>query len=146
MASPAGLPSSVAAALFEAMIGAIYLDGGLTAAREFILRNIDDHLASALADEHQRNYKSLLQQFSQRRWNRTPEYQLLDEKGPDHSKCFEIAVSIDGRQFPRAWGKSKKEAEQLAAQRALDELQLAMKDAPAPDGDGDGDGNGDGQE
>jgi ribonuclease-3 len=122
MSSPSGLPPSVAAALFEAVIGAVYLDGGLEPAREFILRNISEHLDSALADEHQRNYKSLLQQFAQRRWNRTPEYQLLDEKGPDHCKCFEIAVSIDGRQFPSAWGKNKKEAEQVAAKRALDEL------------------------
>jgi ribonuclease III len=130
MGSPSGLPPSVAAALFEAIIGAVYLDGGLEAAREFILRNISEHLAAALADEHQRNYKSLLQQFSQRKWNRTPEYQLLDEKGPDHSKCFEIAVSIGGRQFPSAWGKNKKEAEQLAAKRALDEMDENHKAVP----------------
>ena len=127
-----GLPSSVAAGLLESVIGAIYLDGGLEAAREFILRNISQHLDAALVDEHQRNYKSLLQQFSQRRWSRTPEYQVLDEKGPDHSKCFEIAVSIDGRHFPSAWGKNKKEAEQLAAKRALDELQQNPKEASPP--------------
>lgn len=124
------LPPSVAAALFEAIIGAIYLDGGLPAAKQFILRNIDEHLTSALADEHQRNYKSLLQQLAQRRWNRTPEYQLLDEKGPDHSKCFEVAVSIDGRQFPSAWGMNKKEAEQKAAKRAFDELQETTPPPP----------------
>jgi ribonuclease-3 len=49
----------------------------------------------------------------------TPVYELLDEKGPDHSKCFEVAVSIGGRQFPSAWGPSKKEAEQKAAHLAL---------------------------
>jgi len=136
MSASSGLPPSVAAALFEAVIGAIYLDGGLEPAREFILRCITQHLDAALLDEHQRNYKSLLQQFSQRRWSRTPEYQVLDEKGPDHSKCFEISVSIDGRNFPSAWGKNKKEAEQLAAKRALDELQQNPKEtSPPPLGD-----------
>ncbi len=135
MASNSGLPPSVAAALLEAVIGAIYLDGGLEAAREFILRNISQHLDAALVDEHQRNYKSLLQQYAQRKWSRTPEYQVLDEKGPDHSKCFEIAVSIDGRHFPSAWGKNKKEAEQLAAKRALDELQQKPQTVPPPPDD-----------
>ena len=67
-------------------------------------RFIDD----AFATEHQRNYKSVLQQHSQHRWGTTPDYQLLDEKGPDHSKCFEVAVSIAGRHFSSAWGMSKK--------------------------------------
>ena len=132
-----GLPPSVAAGLLESVIGAIYLDGGLEAAREFILRNISHHLDAALIDEHQRNYKSMLQQYAQRKWSRTPEYQVLDEKGPDHSKCFEIAVSIDGRHFPSAWGKNKKEAEQLAAKRALDELQQISKEAHPPPTDDD---------
>ena len=117
-----GLPPSVAACLLESIIGAIYLDGGMEAAREFILRCMAPQIAAALADEHQRNYKSILQQLAQRRWGRTPEYQLLDEKGPDHSKCFEIAVAINGRQFPSAWGKTKKDAEQKAAMSALDEI------------------------
>ena len=119
MSSPAGLPSSVAAGLLEAIIGAIYLDGGLPAAREFILRNIAEQLEAALADEHQRNYKSILQQMSQRRWGRTPQYQMLDEKGPDHNKCFEVAVSIAGKCYPTAWGMTKKDAEQKAALAAL---------------------------
>jgi len=119
-----GLPQSVTAAVFEAVIGAIYLDGGLEPARKFILSHIGSHIDEAFANEHQRNFKSLLQQHSQRQWNTTPDYQLLDEKGPDHSKCFEVAVSIGGRHFTSAWGMSKKEAEQSAARRALAELGL----------------------
>lgn len=126
MAVPSGLPQSVAAAVFEAIIGAIYVDGGLAPARLFILRNVAPHIENALADEHQRNYKSLLQHMAQRHYSRTPEYQLLDEKGPDHSKCFEIAVCINGRQFPSAWGKSKKEAEQKAAMQAFEELTATL--------------------
>jgi ribonuclease-3 len=117
-----GLPQSVSAAVLEAIIGAIYVDGGLAPAREFILRGIQPHIDEALGNEHQRNYKSLLQQEAQRLWGQVPSYQLLDEKGPDHSKCFEIAVRIGKQAFPSAWGMNKKEAEQEAARRALTEL------------------------
>ena len=113
------LPSSVGAAGFEAVIGAIYLDGGIEPARRFILEKMADAIAAAIASEHQRNYKSVLQQYAQRRWNATPQYDLLDEKGPEHAKCFEAAVCLNGRRFPSAWGNSKKEAEQRAAQEAL---------------------------
>jgi len=126
-----GLPQSVAAAVFESLIGAIYLDGGLDAARPFILRCVAAHIDEALATEHQQNYKSILQQHAQRRWSRTPEYHLLDEKGPDHSKAFEISVTLEGRMFPSAWGTTKKEAEQRAALRALEDLGLLAD--PAPD-------------
>jgi ribonuclease-3 len=122
MSKPGELPLSVAAAVFEAIIGAIYLDGGLHPAREFVLQHMRPHIEVALANEHQHNYKSLLQQHAQRHWGVTPDYQLLDEKGPDHNKCFEIAVTINGRQFPSAWGKNKKEAEQEAAKRALEDM------------------------
>ena len=133
MASPERLPQSVAAAVFEAIIGAIYVDGGLEPACKFILEHLQPYLADALADEHHNNFKSLLQQHAQRRWDTTPDYQLLDEKGPDHSKCFEIAAAIAGRQFPSAWGRSKKEAEQKAARRALLALGL-LKSSPKPPG------------
>ena len=65
------------------------------------------------------NFKSLLQQFSQKCSGETPEYQVLDEKGPDHSKCFEIAAVIGSEVYPPAWGASKKEAQQQAARNAL---------------------------
>ena len=127
----AGIPTSVSAAVYEAIIGAIYLDGGLSPACQFVLKHMKPHVEEALANEHQRNYKSLLQQHAQREWNITPEYQLLDEKGPDHAKCFEIAVSMLGRVFPSAWGKNKKEAEQEAARKALFELDILKE--PNPD-------------
>lgn len=119
MSRPGTLPMSVAAAAFEAIVGAIYIDGGFVAASEFVVKHIQPYIEEAISDAHQRNYKSLLQQHAQREWSVTPEYRLLDEKGPDHSKCFEIAVWLNGRQFPSAWGKTKKEAEQAAAWRAL---------------------------
>ncbi|HUT60425.1 MAG TPA: ribonuclease III [Phycisphaerae bacterium] len=123
-----GLPQSVSAAVFESVVGAIYTDGGLDQARRFILEHVQPYIDEALANEHQRNYKSVLQQHAQRQWGAVPAYQLLDEKGPDHSKCFEVAVSIGGRNFASAWGKNKKEAEQEAALLALQELGLLSGD------------------
>ena len=119
-----GPPQSVAAAVFEAIIGAMYLDGGQEEASEFILRHIRLHIHQAIASGHQHNYKSLLQQYTQRRWGVTPEYHVLDEKGPDHSKCFEIGVMINGQHFRSAWDRSKKQAEQEAAYQALRELNV----------------------
>lgn len=118
------LPKSLAAGTLEAIVAAIYLDGGLPAAEEFILRTFGDAISAAADSEHQFNFKSQLQQHAQRHLNATPDYELLDEKGPDHAKCFEIAVSIGPRTFPSAWGPSKKEAEQKAARLALETLGL----------------------
>jgi ribonuclease-3 len=128
MGRGSSVPPSVSAALLESVIGAVYVDGGLEPARVFILHHMQPHIDEALANEHQRNFKSLLQQEAQRAWGQVPVYQLLDEKGPDHSKCFEIAVSIGGRNFRSAWGKNKKEAEQEAARRALTELGVLEED------------------
>ena len=132
--SRAQLQPSMSAAVLESLIGAVYLDGGIEPTRQFILRLVQPYIDDALANEHQSNFKSLLQQYAQRHWGSTPEYLLLDEKGPDHSKCFEIAVSIDGRNFPSAWGMNKKEAEQEAARLALENLGLlsAEPEEPAP--------------
>ena len=120
-----GLPRSVAAAVFESVVGAIFCDGGFAPAQEYVLRMVRPRIAAAIEDEHKANFKSMLQQVAQRKWGATPEYQLLDEKGPDHSKCFEIAVVVGRKHFPSAWGTNKKEAEQSAARRALVEMGLA---------------------
>ena len=78
---------------------------------------------------HQQNYKAVLQQHAQGVMAATPIYELLDEKGPDHSKCFEVCVAIDGRRFTPAWGPNKKMAEQKAALLALEDLGvLAAKE------------------
>jgi ribonuclease-3 len=71
---------------------------------------------------HGGNYKSLLQQVAQREFNATPQYMLLDEKGPDHSKCFKISAVIGRQHYYAAWGRNKKEAEQKAAMNALAQL------------------------
>jgi ribonuclease-3 len=124
------LPMSLNAAVTESVVGAIYLDGGLEAARNFVLRHLSPLIEEAAESENQQNYKSYLQQYAQREFSSTPLYEALDEQGPDHSKCFEICVSIDGRRFPSAWGTSKKEAEQKAALRALRELEAVSDTEP----------------
>jgi ribonuclease III len=116
------MPRSLGACALEALIAAVYLDGGYEAARDFILRHVQGEIERAAQSEHQYNFKSQLQQYAQREFGSTPSYEVLDEQGPDHSKCFEIAVSIGRRHFPSAWGPSKKEAEQKAAWLALSTL------------------------
>lgn len=122
------LPPSVAAAVLEAVIAAIFLDGGIVPARKFILRHMRKHIQAATATTHQHNFKSVLQQYAQRYMPANPLYLLLDEKGPDHSKCFEICVELNGRRFSSAWAQSKKDAEQQAALLALQELGVVRTD------------------
>lgn len=116
------IPSSILAAVFESLIAGVYLDGGLEAAREFIERIVEDEIETATSRDRGRNYKSVLQHLAQKRFGATPAYKLVDEQGPDHSKCFLIAAVIGDNAYPAAWGASKKEAEQAAAQNALSEL------------------------
>ena len=132
MSNQRRLPSSCNAAIVEAVIGAIYVDGGEKPARGFILKWFGPLLDQADADQHQGNFKSMLQQFAQSTMDTTPVYELLDEKGPDHSKCFEVGVVIGVRRFAGGWGPNKKEAEQLAAFRALQELDVIPADAEFP--------------
>jgi ribonuclease-3 len=122
MVTGRALSSSLVAGLLEAVIAAIYVDSGFDAARSFILRTFASLIARADAEQAQGNFKSLLQQYAQQRFNATPVYALLDEKGPDHNKCFESAVILTDRHFLSAWGTNKKEAEQKAALNALIEL------------------------
>ena len=115
-------PSSILADVFESLVGAIYLDGGMDAAKRFIVRHIETEIDETVGGLIGNNYKSSLQHVAQRLFNETPTYLLLDEKGPDHSKCFMIAAQIRGHRYPSAWGRNKKEAEQHAAMNALLEL------------------------
>ncbi len=132
MVSHKAFPTSLAAGLLEAVIAAVYLDGTFEDARDFILRNFAALIEQIDAEEARGNYKSLLQQHAQEQFGMAPIYVLLDEKGPDHNKCFESEVVIDQRHFPSAWGANKKEAEQKAAYNALVELGVVQK-AAVPD-------------
>jgi ribonuclease-3 len=121
------LPSSVLAAVFESLLGALYLDAGEAVARRFILSVVRPRIEAAERSGHQDNFKSVLQQAAQQTSGVTPVYVILDEKGPDHAKCFEVAVEIGSRRFGSCWGASKKQAEQEAALQALQELGFATR-------------------
>jgi ribonuclease III len=124
-----GLPLSLAAAVYESLVAAIYLDGGHEPVQQFILKHMQPVIEEAAGSAHQENFKSLLQQHAQRHLSELPSYRVLGEKGPDHSKHFEVAAEIAGRRFPPAWGASKKQAEQQAALLALQELGLVQIDS-----------------
>ncbi len=116
------IPSSLLADVFESLIAAIYLDGGVQFVRDFIEKHLGPEIDLAAEEETGGNYKSVLQQVAQREHGTTPTYQLLDEKGPDHSKCFKISAQVGPNRYQAAWGRNKKEAEQRAARNALYEM------------------------
>jgi len=122
MHSHHALPSSLMADVFESVVGAMYLDGGLDVVKRFILEFIGPEIELVAGGTHGCNFKSVLQQVVQREYGATPQYELLDEKGPDHSKCFKIAAVIGRNTHAGAWGRTKKEAEQRAAMNALAQI------------------------
>lgn len=122
LGDPSAVPASMLADVYEALVAAIYLDGGLEEVRGFILRQLMPEIEEVAEGPAGGNFKSLLQQVAQREFNTTPQYVLLDEKGPDHSKCFKIGAVIGRHTHPGAWGRTKKEAEQRAAMNALAQI------------------------
>lgn len=127
MQTSGSLPTSLAAAALESVIGAIFIDAGFDAAARFIRPLFVPLVDRAARSGHQHNFKSVLQQFAQQALGGTPVYRTLDEQGPDHSKCFKVAVEIDGRRFESSWGQTKKKAEQDAALNALRELGVLQE-------------------
>ncbi|MDP6113055.1 MAG: ribonuclease III [Planctomycetota bacterium] len=113
------LPRSVLANVFEAIICAIYEDCGLEQAQAFILFGLKSQILTVIQDEHEKNYKSLLQQYTQKEMASTPTYKVVSQKGPDHSKQFQVVAVISGKEYISGWGRSKKEAEQRAAEQTL---------------------------
>lgn len=112
---------TILADLFEALIGAIYLDGGIESARRFFFDHFQHDLQEALKTP-MRNWKAELQDFSQKKYQRPPVYKVLKESGPDHSKIFEVAAFIGDQIVGEGKGSSKKEAEQDAAENALTKM------------------------
>ncbi|TVS03369.1 MAG: ribonuclease III [Phycisphaerales bacterium] len=122
------VPASLTAALFEAIIAAIYLDAGYDAAASFIRRCVAPMIESSVRSGHHQNFKSLLQQHAQQKFGDTPVYRVLDEKGPDHAKCFKVSVHVGPDRYESAWGASKKQAEQQAALNALHAMGVIVED------------------
>ena len=110
---------------YEALIAAIYLDGGVEPARAFIVREFGPLIAEARrTGMSDRDYKSALQELLQSRELPLPEYRLVGSIGPDHRKLFQVEVMVKGERIGDATGRSKKEAEQEAARAALEKLRI----------------------
>jgi ribonuclease-3 len=113
---------SILGDLFEAVIGAIYLDGGLEAASSFFMRNFGEEI-NRIIDKPINNWKALFQDYCQRTYQQTPVYHVKGEVGPDHSKIFTMAVSVNGQEMGMGQGGSKKDAQQAAAENAVTRLK-----------------------
>lgn len=114
--------SSILADAFEAIVGAMYLDGGLPIVKSFMLCHFEEEATEAIGSPP-RNYKAELQDYTQRKYQKVPVYKVAGETGPDHSKIFHVIVYIEEEEKGIGLGASKKEAEQKAAFDALSKLE-----------------------
>lgn len=114
---------SILANTFEAVIGAIYLDAGFKAAFRFVEKNLFSLIEKHLKDSLPEDYKSTLQEIVQARGFESPDYKTLAEYGPDHNKKFKVAVFVGNKQVTFGIGKSKQQAEQVAAKKALEKIR-----------------------
>jgi ribonuclease-3 len=119
---------------YEALLGAIYLDGGMRAARKFVLVQFAEEFKNIKQTTSRQNPKGRLQELLQTRAANGPVYRVVHESGPDHSKRFEAVVEWEGRVIGRGSGSSKKQAETVAAQNALAALGEEEPDAEAGSG------------
>lgn len=114
---------SVLADVFEALIGAIYLDSGYESAAHFFKQLFEEHIDFENLTDTLDNYKSLLLEYAQANQMAIPRYEVVRESGPGHNKTFEVRVLVDEQEMGQGRGKSKKEAEQRAARSALQLLE-----------------------
>jgi ribonuclease-3 len=115
--------ASILADALEAVLGAIFLDGGFGAADAAVRRLLGPLLETAVDGALDRDHKTHLQELAQGQLHQMPRYEVLEERGPDHAKVFTVGVFLGERELARAEGHSKKAAEQHAARRALEALQ-----------------------
>ena len=114
--------ASILSDAFEALLAAIYLDGGLECARMWLIGKIEGKIHQASCGELYKDFKTALQEKIQKVANNSLEYVLVGESGPDHDKQFTIELKLNGRVVGTGVGRSKKEAEQTAAQNAIEDL------------------------
>lgn len=112
---------TILADLFEAIIAAIYLDGGIEATERFLFGHFEKNILEIIKNPSQ-NWKALLQDYCQKHHQQTPQYIVISEQGPDHCKEYVVAVSIQNKELGRGVGFSKKAAQQQAAENAYTQL------------------------
>jgi ribonuclease-3 len=124
--------SSIISDAYEAVIGAVFLDGGLAPAQRMITNQILKKYLEITTDQTLHNYKGELLEYLQALGLGLPRYEVLEEKGPDHRKKFTIAVCIRGEKIGRGAGRNKKEAEQKAAKMALENIDSVLENLRNP--------------
>ena len=107
----------------EAVIAAMFIDGGLEPAKKFIIENLKDEIEQATKHVGEKDYKTVLQEELQKNGEVKIEYKIIGEKGPDHDKTFKAEVCLNGKKLAEGIGKSKKSAEMQAAKVALENMQ-----------------------
>ncbi|HSX37376.1 MAG TPA: ribonuclease III [Chlamydiales bacterium] len=115
--------ASIQADVFEALIGAVHLDGGVQKVTSFLLLHFEEDFEKVIGTPP-RNYKAELQDYAQKKFQRTPAYKVIEEAGPDHAKTFHVLVTVNENELGSGMGASKKEAEQRAAFAALSKLDV----------------------
>ena len=118
---------------FEAAVGALYLDQGLDAVREFLVQLLPDEVERVMADERDRDAKSILQEWSQAKFGRTPRYRTVHAEGPDHARQFTIEVNIGDQVVGKGVGPSKQIAAQSAASDALARQDVMWPEEKLPE-------------
>lgn len=114
---------AILADAMEAVFGAYYLDSGIKAAEKLILKLLVPQIEKVRENRHQKDYKTLLQEFYQKQSKKCPRYELVKKTGPDHDQVFWVNVHLGEAVYGPAQGKSKKEAEQAAAHRAWEKIE-----------------------
>ncbi len=128
--------SSLLADSLEALIAAVYLDGGLEPARLFVINQFKDQLDKTHAQKHVPDSKGLLQQYTQAKCNCLPEYEVIAQEGPAHKRTFEVKLTVKDEVWGYGRGKSKKEAEIKAASSALEKEHEAIEEFIRPEKSG----------
>lgn len=119
--------ASLLADSLEAIIAAIYIDGGFASAKRFTMLAFSPEFESLDQSKELQDFKTELQEYCQREFDTLPKYNVLKEIGPDHKKIFEVEISIKGKLLGSGKGRSKKEAEQQSARKALEKLTKTLQ-------------------
>jgi len=129
----AAFTTAMVAGAYEAVVGAVFVDGGMEPASELVLRTLEPEVQRVLANRHVPDCKSLLQKLTQAEGNGIPGYSITQSVGPDHSRRFQAVVRIGGEVHGTGWGQTKRSAEQAAARVALDACYPGWRDPEQQD-------------
>lgn len=119
---------AIIADTFEALLGAYYLDSNYNKVRDFVIKQLEDEIKLVLDTKQGNDYKTLLQEYIQKKYKDCPKYKLFEEKGPEHDKTFSMQVVINDKILGKGEGKSKKEAEKNAAKNAFNKIRSKAKE------------------